>query len=191
MTTHVEIFGRNLDINKKLDDYIVKKASKLDRYLGDVENARVDLAYVKTARSASDRNVAQITVRGKKFVLRSEERADDVLIAFDRALDKMERQISRFKGKRYRGRGDGTSLAEATDISSSVDSGIMEVEREPVIARRKKFVMVPMDELEAIEQMKMLGHEQFFVFYNANSNAVNVLYQRRDGSFGLIEPELG
>ena len=61
----------------------------------------------------------------------------------------------------------------------------------PVIARRKKFFLIPMDEAEALEQMSLLGHENFFIFYNAQSNAVNVLYRRRDGSFGLIEPEVG
>ena len=68
---------------------------------------------------------------------------------------------------------------------------IDEVEEIPVIARRKSFTMTPMDELEAVEQMKLLGHENFFVFYNANTNAINVLYTRRDGSYGLIEPKVG
>jgi putative sigma-54 modulation protein len=60
----------------------------------------------------------------------------------------------------------------------------------PVIARRKHFTLAPMDEFEAIEQMILLGHENFFIFYNANSNAVNVLYRRRDGTYGLIEPDI-
>jgi putative sigma-54 modulation protein len=192
MTIQVEIYGRNMEINDRLDDYISKRASKLDRFLNGVEEARVDLAHIKSARSVSDRNVAQITVRGKKVILRSEERADDIFIAFDRALDKMERQISRYKGKHQRGRGDGTPLSQViadTPLDSyEVDN---EADTPPVIVRRKKFVMIPMDELEAIEQMKLLGHEQFFIFFNANSNSINVLYQRRDGNYGLIEPELG
>ena len=63
-------------------------------------------------------------------------------------------------------------------------------EVEPRIVRRKQFMLHPMDEQEAIEQMGLLGHEDFFVFYNANTNSVNVLYKRRDGSYGLIEPEI-
>jgi putative sigma-54 modulation protein len=59
-----------------------------------------------------------------------------------------------------------------------------------VIARRKRFLVTPMDELEAIEQMSMLGHENFFVFFNVNTNAINILYRRRDGNYGLIEPEI-
>jgi putative sigma-54 modulation protein len=62
---------------------------------------------------------------------------------------------------------------------------------EPVIARRKHFLLTPMDESEAIEQMQLLGHEDFFVFYNAATNLINVLYHRRDGTYGLIEPEIG
>ena len=102
----------------------------------------------------------------------------------------MQRQIERFKGKHYRGRGDGKSTAEVSPIPVVVDEdetgelGVM-------IARRKNFALLPMDEMEALEQMQLLGHENFFLFYNANSNAVNVLYRRRDGSYGLIEPEVG
>jgi putative sigma-54 modulation protein len=66
-----------------------------------------------------------------------------------------------------------------------------ETETAPIIARRKTFSLVPMDENEAIEQMIQLGHENFFVFYNADTNSINVLYHRRDGSYGLIEPTLG
>jgi putative sigma-54 modulation protein len=78
MALQVEIYGRNMEVNDRLNDYVTKKVSKLDRYLTGIDEARVDLAYVKSARSASDRQVAQITVRGKGFILRSEERADDI-----------------------------------------------------------------------------------------------------------------
>ena len=61
----------------------------------------------------------------------------------------------------------------------------------PAIVRRKRFLLVPMSEMEALEQMSLLGHENFFIFFNANTDAVNVLYRRRDGTYGLIEPEIG
>lgn len=189
MTIEVEIYGRSLDVTDRMMDYVNKKVSKLDRYLPGIEEARVDLAYVKSARSAADRQVAQITVRGKGFILRSEERADDIFAALDTALDKMQRRIERFKGKHYRGRGDGKSTAEVSPIPSLEEEETGELGA--LIARRKHFMLTPMDELEALEQMQLLGHENFFIFYNANSNAVNVLYRRRDGSYGLIEPEIG
>ena len=186
MTIGVEIYGRNLEVSERIQTFVEKKVSKLDRYLSNIEDVRVELAYVKSARSATDRQVAQITLRGKGFILRAEERADDIFTAFDAALSKMQRRIERYKGKHYRGRGDGKSVAEF------VESGADELadETEPEIVRRKHFLLHPMDELEAIEQMNLLGHEDFFVFYNANTSTINVLYKRRDGKYGLIEPEI-
>jgi putative sigma-54 modulation protein len=186
MALEVEIFGRNIEITERIQDYVEKKVSKLDRYLNNIEEARVDLAYAKTARSATDRQVAQITIRGKGFILRSEERADDIFAALDSAISKMQRQISRYKGKRYRGRGDGKTVAEFIEEAYEEETE----EFEPKIVRRKQFLLYPMDEQEAIEQMTLLGHEDFFVFYNASTNGVNILYKRRDGSYGLIEPEI-
>ncbi len=186
MALEVDIYGRNLEITDRIREYVDKKVSKLDRYLSGIEEARVDLAYVKSARSAADRQVAQITVRGKGFILRSEERSDDIFSALDTSLDRMQRQMERYKGKRHRGRGDGKPASEVVPVEEE-----QEEEAGPVIARRKQFVLTPMDEFEALEQMMLLGHEDFFVFYNANSNAINVLYKRRDGTFGLIEPVVG
>lgn len=185
MAFQIEITGRNMDVTDRLNEYVTKKVSKLDRYLNNIDEAQVDLAYIKSARNASDRQVAQITLRGKGFILRSEERADDIYAALDTALDKMQRRIERYKGKRNRGRGDGRSAAEVAPEPTTE-----EVTEAPIIARRKRFPITPMDEFEAIEQMTLLGHESFFVFYNVNSEAINILYRRRDGTYGLIEPEL-
>ncbi len=191
MSVEVGIYCRNLDLTERINSYVHKKVSKLDRYLPGIEEARVDLAYIKSARNAAERQVAQITIRGKGFILRSEERADDIFAALDTAVEKMQRQIERYKGKRYRGRGDGRSLAEATTESLPTEEKVETTESGGRIMRRKRFILTPMDETEAIEQMNLLGHENFFVFFNANTNAVNVLYKRRDGTYGLIETELG
>jgi putative sigma-54 modulation protein len=189
MAIEVEIYGRNMELNDRLYDYVFSKVSRLDRFLGSIDEARVDLSFAKSARNAADRQVAQITLRGKGFILRSEERADDIFSAVDTALDRMQRQIERYKGKRYRGRGDGKTLAQAVMEEMEQEEF---VEEEPaIIARRKRFLLAPMDEAEAIEQMKLLGHENFFIFYNANTSSINVLYRRRDGTYGLIEPEIG
>jgi len=189
MTLAVEIYGRSMEVTDRLTDYVTKKVSKLDRYLPGIEEARVDLAYVKSARSASDRQVAQITVRGKGFILRSEERADDIFAALDTALERMQRRIERYKGKHYRGRGDRKSAAEVVPPPVEVEEESAELG--PAIVRRKRFMVSPMSELEAIEQMDLLGHENFFIFFNANTNGINVLYRRRDGNYGLIEPQIG
>ena len=185
MALEVHIYGRNMEVTDRLRDYVTKKIVKLDRYLGDLEEARVELAFVKSARSAGDRQVAQLTVRGKGYLLRSEERSDDIFAAFDSALDKMQRQMERFKGKRQRGRGDGKTAAQVTTEKAPVVE-----EARSLIVRRKKFLLTPMDEEEALEQMVNLSHEDFFIFYNQVTNSVNVLYRRREGGYGLIETEI-
>ena len=187
MATKIDIFTKNIKMTERLEEYVNKKVTKLYRYLNDIDETRVDLSYLKSARNASDRQVAQITIRGKGFILRTEERADDIFAAIDELVEKMQRQIARLKGKRQRGRGDGTPLSELAAELPEYE----EKEDVPEITRRKTFSLIPMDELEAIEQMKMLGHEDFFVFYNMNTESINILYHRRDGRYGIIEPKLG
>lgn len=184
MSSKTDIYIKDMDLTEELRDYIEKKAGKLDKFLNAIDEKRVDLAFVKTAREPDNKFVAQITLRGRGFILRAEERAIDIRSAIDQVLDKIERQIERYKGKHFKNRN-----------GSSPTSDIFEMEYEekepPLIARRKKFTLHPMDELEAIEQMNLLGHEDFFIFFNINTNSINVLYKRRNGTFGLIEPELG
>ena len=188
MTVKIDIFTKNLELTDRLNEYVITKVQKLEKFLDEVDECRVDLSHTKTARNANDRHVAQLTLRGKGFILRSEERSDSIFSAIDAAVDKMRRQIRRYKGKRDRGRGDGQTIGEAVGAPAGEES--IE-EEEPMIVRRKHFVMVPMDELEAVEQMQLLGHENFFVFYNANTSQFNVLYRRRDGTYGIIIPEIG
>jgi putative sigma-54 modulation protein len=183
----VEIFGHDFKVDKALHDYVNSRAAKLDRYINQVEEARVDLSHRPSAREAGHRYKVQITLRGKKFVLRSEERNEQVQVAFDVALDRIQRQIERYKGKHYRGKGDGASVS---DEAAEEVAALYEEEVEPLVARRKKFMLYPMDEVEAIEQMRLLEHEQFFVFYNIGSGGVSLLYRRGDGSLGLIDTEL-
>jgi putative sigma-54 modulation protein len=187
MDLKVEIYARNMEVTDRITEYVTKKVGKFDKFLSTLEEARVDLSYNKAARSAADRQTAQITLRGRGVILRTEERADDLFAAIDTAVDRMQRQVERYKGKHLLNtRGDGKSAAEVVEEK---------IEEEPSmllrIAKRKSFRLHPMDENEALEQMVLLGHENFFVFYNANTSAINVLYHRRDGTYGLIEPEVG
>jgi putative sigma-54 modulation protein len=185
MDENIVINVRNMDLTERVQEYVEKKVPRLERLLPDIENVKFDLSIIKNARNKADREVAQLTLTGKGFVLRTEERDDDLLAAVDKAVDKMQRQIERFKGKRARGRGDGISASEVVAIP------IEEEEIPNAIVRRKSFTLVPMDEAEAIEQMALLDHEDFFIFYNVNSGSINVLYRRRDGDLGLIEPKIG
>ncbi len=186
MTVEVEIYARNLELGEALKDYITKKASRLDRYLNEIEHVRVDLNFIKSARSAKDRNVAQLTVRGHRALLRVEERSDDITKSFDSAVDKMQRQLDRFKGKHFHGRGDGRSASDVVPVPAETAGEVAQV-----VARHKTFDLIPMNEAEALEQMKLLGHDNFFIFFNIETNSINVLYHRRDGTYGLIEPKVG
>jgi putative sigma-54 modulation protein len=189
MALEVAIFPKNMELTERISEYVTKKTSKLDRFLSDIDETRVDLDFQKSARNPSDRQVAQITIRGRGYILRTEERSDDIFAAVDLALEKMQRKIERYKGKRSRGRGDGTPTSEV--ITDETAPASETVESMAVIARRKTFELVPMDEAEALDQMIQLGHENFFVFYNAGNNKINVIYRRRDGSYGIIDPTLG
>jgi putative sigma-54 modulation protein len=188
MTQKIETVARNMRLTDNVRDYVEKKAAKLERFLQEIDEIRVELSHIKSARSALDRQVAQITVHGKGFILRSEERADDIHAAFDAALEKVQRQIDRYKGKHYHGRGDGRTAAEVLEVDLPVDET---GELLPLVARRKKFIVLPMNEDEAVEQMRLLGHDNFFIFFNAEQNSIQVLYRRRNGTYGLIEPVVG
>ena len=189
MEDKIAIYGKNLEISDRITDYVYKKIGKVDRFLQDIDEVRVDLSHMKNARNAADRYISQITIRGKGYILRTEEKADDIAVAIDASMDKMMRQIERFKGKRTRGRGDGTSVAETlpAELDHSVD---LDKQEEPVISRHKKFPVLPMSEMEAVEQMQLSSHDNFFVFYNADKAAINILYKRDDGTYGVIEPEI-
>jgi len=185
MAAKTDISVKNMVLTDRVKEYVEKKIPRLERLLPNIENIKFDLSYSKTMRNRSDREVAEITITGRGFILRTEERNADMLTAIDNAVDKMQRQIERFKGKRARGRGDGTPASEVVVPEETPDAS------EPIrIVRRKTFTLVPMDESEAIEQMALVEHEDFFIFYNINTNSINVLYKRNDGDFGLIEPTI-
>lgn len=184
MTFELEIFSRNITIDDNMRDQIERKVSGLEKYLDDIIEARVDLASTN-ARNLDEREVVQITVQGKGFILRAEERSSDIVSALNLAVDTLQKRIRRFKGKRSQRWKQGADLGEMT-MGEGEDW-----EEVPVIARRKQFSLRPMDEWEAIEQMELLGHTNFFVFYNAQTEAINVLYRRHDGTLGLIQPVIG
>jgi putative sigma-54 modulation protein len=175
------IKGKNLEVTDWLRNYVEKKMGKLDRYLPTIDEVRIELSVQKT-KSAKDRQVAQVTVRSNGAILRAEERTDDMFASIDAVLDKIYRQIARFKGKRIdRYRGQAEPLPEEEEMLPEVE--------ERSIVRTKNFLISPMDEEEAIEQMELLGHD-FFVFYNVANQNINVLYRRKDGNYGLLNPQM-
>jgi putative sigma-54 modulation protein len=180
----VVIHSRNLDVTPRIQSYIEKKIERLDRYMPNISEVRVDVGEERSNRMGN-RMVAQITLRHVRgTILRAEERSNDIFAAVDVVIDKMYRQIERYKGKRRR-RGDAQE--NFADYETAVQLPDEDLEAHTVI-RRKQFSIEPVDEEEAIEQMELIGHD-FFVFVNASNGAVNVLYRRKDGNFGLLEPE--
>jgi putative sigma-54 modulation protein len=176
----VSVFTRNLEMTPRLNEYVDQKVERLDRYLPSIDEARVDLS-VEHTRNASHSQVAQLTVRVRGKILRAEERTEDMFASIDAVLDKMYRQIARYKGKRQ---DRMQTVAEGLPVTGQDE----EVQGE--IVRVKRFELLPMVPEEAIEQMELLGHS-FYVFLNADEDAVNVVYRRGDGNYGLLQPELG
>lgn len=185
----LSVIGHNMEVTTRLQNYVEKKTSRLDRYMPDLTGVYVDLSAENT-RSAVERQVAQITVRDKHgTILRAEERSNDIFAAIDAVVDKLYRQINRYRGKQQRKwRGNDTmeeaSLGEPLPLEEQTEE-----ETPQTIVRQKKFPLHPMSTEEAIEQMELLGHD-FFIFYNAEEAAVNVIYRRRDGNYGLLQPVL-
>ena len=112
MNKKVDIFTKEMELNEEIRDFIDKKISRLYRYLDQIDETRIDLAHAKTAKEEANRFVAQITLRGRGFILRAEERADNIKAALDLVIDKIERQIERYKGKKYRSRAGATPASE-------------------------------------------------------------------------------
>mgnify|MGYP005836869817 CR=1 FL=1 len=190
----LKIHTRNVDVTPRLQEHVEKKVSKLDRYLPNIQEVRVDLA-IERRKQGSDQAIAQLTLRNTRgVILRAEDkRQPDVYAALDVALDKMYRQIERYKGKRKR-RGGGRYAEADADLATVEPVPLTEVEEEEeegktAIVRRKQIALVPMSEEEAIDQMELLGHS-FFIFYNAESAKLGVLYRREDGNYGVLEPEI-
>lgn len=175
------ITGKNLTVSDKVETYVRRKIGKLDRHLTDAAEARVELSTENT-KNANQRQIVQVTIFKNGTIIRAEERSADMLAAVDAVVDKLDKQIRRYKDKRMRKR---RAAGHATDAESKVPD-----ETEDTIVRVKRFRTPPMSEEAAMEQMELLGHS-FFIFSNEMTGMLNVLYRRQDGKFGLLEPEIG
>lgn len=174
--------GKNVEVSETLRDYAQKKLGKLDRYLDNVTSATLELTREQT-KSAEDRHVAQVTLVVNGTILRGEVKADQVHAAIDSVADVMHRQITRYKERLYeRGR---AAQKPAGKAEATAGDGAWTERR---IVKTKQFAIKPMTVDEAVDQMELLGHD-FFVFLNAETSKVNVVYRRKGGNYGLIEPE--
>lgn len=168
----VNIVGKNLEVSDYLRDLTNKKIAKLERYLKPDTLVSVTLAVERS------RHICEVTIPFDGIVLRAEEVTGDMYASIDNVLDKLERQIRRHRTKLARDLRAGIEFPPE-------DAAAEEPHRE--IVRTKRFAYKPMSVEEAVLQMDLLGHS-FYVFTNADTDQVNVLYLRKDGNLGLIEP---
>ncbi len=182
----LKIVGKNVAILEPVEHYIHKKIGKLARYLPGISEAKVEVREEMT-KSPEQRFVVQVTLERKDIFLRGEERADDIYAAVDLVSDTLARQIERYKGRLYE-KGRGVSLARQGANPGEI-SDTEETKPLRKVVKVKRFPVKPMSVDEAATQMELLGHD-FFIFVNADTGDINLLYRRKDGNYGLIEPEL-
>ena len=177
----LQVKGKNVEVSDTLKTYAQEKLGKLDKHLNAAARLELELAVEKNP-SIAENQIAEATVWTKGPVLRARESSQDMRASIDLLVEKLERQARRYRDKRRRGpaRNAGAG-AETIPVVPDEDS--------PVIVKTKQFAVKPMSPEEAVLQLELIGHD-FFVFQNGDSNDVNVVYRRRDGNYGLIEPQV-
>jgi len=174
---NIIVRGKNIDVTDALREYVEKKVGRLEKLLDHIREAQVSLSAVK------GRHIVEVTLYINGITMRGEEETNDMYASIDLVTDKLERQIRKYKTKINRKlRAGGHEVVDTPFDADDVE------ENKPKIVRTKRFAFKPLPVEEAIMQMNLLGHN-FFVFTNAETEKVNVVYQRRNGDYGLIEPE--
>ncbi|MDI6631634.1 MAG: ribosome-associated translation inhibitor RaiA [Bacillota bacterium] len=171
----IAVRGKNIKVTDALRNYVEKRLTKLERYLNNFGEVQVTLSVEK------ENHRVEVTVPVNGMILRGEEATHDMYAAVDMVVEKLGKQIERYKGRFTR------RTRTSPDVEVPTQEELPE-EEEFKVVRVKRFTMKPMNVDEAIMQMNLLGHS-FFVFTNAETETVCVVYRRRDGNYGLIEPE--
>ena len=172
----VIISGKNFSLTDSIKDYIEDKLQKLDKYFTPEMEAKVTLGTQK------NRMYAEITIPSKGVIFRAEQGSTDMYVSIDLTVDVLERQIRKYKSRIVEKHRADVNFSESflKEENPLYDSGDIR------ISRTKRIDLIPMDPEEACMQMELLGHD-FYVFYNMENEMVNVIYKRKDGSYGLIE----
>jgi len=178
----LQVKGRNLEVSEQIRTYAEEKLGKLDRLVSDPTRVELELAVEKNP-SIADNHVAEATVWTKGPGLRARETSADMKASIDQLVSKLERQVKRYREKRR-----VAPRRHAREGGVAADAAPVEVEEdETTIVKTKQFAVTPMSPEEAVLQLELVGHD-FFVFRNAETETINVVYRRRDGDYGLIEP---
>ena len=183
----LQVKGKNVEVSEAIRTYAEEKLGRLDRQLADPTRVELELAVEKNP-SISANHVAEATIWTKGPVLRAKEASSDMRASIDLLVDKLERQVSRYREKRQ-DRRHGDPHRNGNTHGAAEAGAYMRTNEEggPVIVKTKQFSLHPMSAEEAVDQLELVGHD-FFVFRNEESNEINVVYRRNDGRYGLIEP---
>jgi putative sigma-54 modulation protein len=179
----LQVKGKNVDVSDSLKTYAQEKLSKLDKHLNDAARLELELA-VERNPSISENQIAEATIWTKGPVMRARETSSDMRASIDLLVEKLERQARKYREKRRRGPSRGNAVQPQLETRPVVPD-----EDSPVIVKTKQFAVKPMSPEEAVLQLELIGHD-FFVFQNGETDDVNVVYRRRDGNYGLIEPQV-
>lgn len=176
--------GENIEVTKAIRDYAEKKVGKLVRFFDDAPDAT---AYVNLKVYPDKTAKAEVTIPLSFLVLRAEETTADLYASIDLVVDKLERQVRKYKTKIHRKSRD-KGFDGIVDLSAFTEEvkDIQPEESELNIVRSKRVNLKPMDSEEAVLQMNMLGHD-FFIYTDAETDEINIVYRRKDGRYGLIE----
>jgi putative sigma-54 modulation protein len=182
----IAVKGRNMSVTEALERYAFEKVERIRKFFDDersVSRAEVELIHERNP-SISEPEVAEATLFINGVVLKAREASEDMYASIDRMSDKLERQVRRYRGRQI-DRWHGQLKGHSPEPKSTVPENEEEIEAK--IVRTKQFQMKPMGAEEAVLQMELLDHD-FFVFTSADTGDINVVYRRRDGNYGLIEP---
>ncbi|PRY83488.1 ribosome hibernation-promoting factor, HPF/YfiA family [Alkalibacterium olivapovliticus] len=181
--------GENIEVTQAIREYVEKKVGKIEKYFNDVPeaNAHVNL------KTYSDKTAkVEVTVPLPYVVLRAEETSPDLYGSVDLVVDKLERQMRKYKTKinRKNRRSQGVEVPQPVDqdLWADLSEDDEEADLSASIVRTKRLSLKPMDAEEAVLQMDMLGHN-FFIFEDADTNGTSIVYRRKDGKYGLIETD--
>ncbi len=176
----VVVKGKNLEVTDALRSYTESKLAKIEKFLKGEKEVLAEVLL----RTEREQHIAELTLDLRGLILRGEGKTTDMYASIDEGVERIERQFAKFKAK-IQQRMQGPKISEVP-IEGSSQAEVLE--EAPRIVKTKRFAFKPMDAEEAAMQMEMLGHD-FFVFSNGATEEVNVIYKRRDGNYGLIEPD--
>ncbi|MBC3797141.1 ribosome hibernation-promoting factor, HPF/YfiA family [Acetobacterium tundrae] len=171
------IYGKNMHVSEGLKETLKKKFEKFDRYFGQ------ETEVYATFSKEKNYQMLEVTIPVGKTILRAEERSEDMVTSIENAVNKLEGQLRKHKTKLQKRNQDEAVKLNFEEIESLEEEDVFQAK----VVRTKKFAVKPMSVDEATLQMELIGHD-FFVFLNGDTDDVNVVYMRKDGNYGLIEP---